>query len=192
MGAAARIAAAAFVDDPLFVHTVPDLTARTSLLPLVFGGIARECLRDGSVDLVERDGAPVGVALWLDRADSPVRWRDIVDPTNLKIATIAGVRAGLALMAAQNALVALHRQVIDGPQRYLATLAVLPTHQGRGVASELLDRGLAIADERELPVYLETNLERNVDIYRRKGFIPVRRVEEHGFITWPMLRPVGG
>lgn len=189
-GQAVRICSTAFPDDPMFGQAIPQVARRMALLPLIFDLVARDCVKDGWIDLAERDGHAVGTALWSD-GGSATSLRGLLSPEAGRIAALSGLRGSLRLLSLQRELDELHKQVITEPHRYLAMLAVQPTHQGGGVAAELLQRGLARADEDGLPVYLETNLPRNVEIYRHKGFVVVRRVEHHGFTTWAMLRPVG-
>jgi ribosomal protein S18 acetylase RimI-like enzyme len=53
---------------------------------------------------------------------------------------------------------------------YLWFLAVKPGHQGKGLASELLNPLLEEASQKDLPVLLETSVKKNISLYRHKGF----------------------
>ena len=78
------------------------------------------------------------------------------------------------------------------PERcwYLPVLGVAPVYQGQGYSSRLLKPMLARADREGLPVYLETQLEKNVTLYEHFGF----RVVEQGLIPgstvycWAMIK----
>ena len=53
---------------------------------------------------------------------------------------------------------------------YCMCFAVLPERQGRGVGSRLLRPVLRMADDRGVPLYLETHREINTQIYGHYGF----------------------
>lgn len=53
---------------------------------------------------------------------------------------------------------------------YLWFLGVSPECQGKGIGSKLLTELNRIADQRNLPVYLETSNPRNLALYKRFGF----------------------
>jgi ribosomal protein S18 acetylase RimI-like enzyme len=59
---------------------------------------------------------------------------------------------------------------MDRPHAYLMFLGVARAAQGRGVGSRLLTAGVRRCDDAGLPVYLETQTERNLGFYRRHGF----------------------
>lgn len=61
-------------------------------------------------------------------------------------------------------------RVVPEPHLYLATLAVDPKYQGRGLGRNLVETLLAQADREGRRCYLETEVERNIGFYRRFGF----------------------
>jgi ribosomal protein S18 acetylase RimI-like enzyme len=56
------------------------------------------------------------------------------------------------------------------PHYYLAVLGTDPRRQGEGVGSALMGPVLQECDEQEIPAYLESSKERNLDFYARHGF----------------------
>lgn len=58
----------------------------------------------------------------------------------------------------------------DGNYLYFWFYGVMPGKQGQGDAAELKDRIFAMADKEQLPVYLETSVEKNRRVYQRYGF----------------------
>jgi ribosomal protein S18 acetylase RimI-like enzyme len=56
------------------------------------------------------------------------------------------------------------------PHWYLPLIGVLPSQQGHGYGSALLDHTLARCDEDGLAAYLEATTPRSVPLYRRHGF----------------------
>jgi ribosomal protein S18 acetylase RimI-like enzyme len=63
----------------------------------------------------------------------------------------------------------IHRRGVPGPHWYLWALGVEPNCQGRGIGSRLILPVLTRADQDEVPCYLETESERNVAFYERRG-----------------------
>src|SRR5262249_406656 len=53
---------------------------------------------------------------------------------------------------------------------HLGPIGVHPECQGRGVGTGLLGSFLAMVDEQRSPAYLETDVDRNVVLYRKVGF----------------------
>lgn len=57
----------------------------------------------------------------------------------------------------------------NAPMFYLFYLGTNPQHQGKGSGSALLRDIMALAEKRNLPVYLETSLQSNVQFYEKRG-----------------------
>jgi len=83
-----------------------------------------------------------------------------------------------------------HKRLMTGPHWYLWALAVEPTYQGQGIGGRLIEPVLTRADERGVPCYLETQLERNVAFYKRRGFEIVWQgeVPQRELMLWTMIR----
>lgn len=53
---------------------------------------------------------------------------------------------------------------------YLWFIGIHPEYQGLGLSRELLQPYFDLADQRQLPIYLETGEPRNVELYQHLGF----------------------
>lgn len=82
----------------------------------------------------------------------------------------------------------------DRPVIRLEGMVVDPSRQGLGVGTQALAPSLEEADQQGLEVFLATQEERSLAFYRRLGFSVLKEATHPagGFITWFMLRPVGG
>ena len=81
---------------------------------------------------------------------------------------------------------------VDEPNIHVNMVAVLPGHQGRGLARVLLERVHAMSRERadSRGVTLTTESERNVALYRHMGYRIVGRATiAPGVETWDFFRP---
>ena len=75
------------------------------------------------------------------------------------------------------------------PHYYLAVLGTDPEAQGRGIGSALMQPVLEMCDRDEVPAYLESSKERNIDFYARHGFRVTGEVRlPQGPPVWPMWR----
>jgi ribosomal protein S18 acetylase RimI-like enzyme len=184
MGAVRATLGAAFESDPVWqycIGTGRNMAARCGWL---MGIGAAESVRRGTV-WMSPDGSSVAVWNAPSHRFGAAAWRDAATaPIALWAAgryARRGLRVGAAIRRA-------HPQ--SPPHWYLAMLGTHPAHQGRGLASALLEPVLDQCDDEGLPAYLESSKESNIPFYERHGF----RVE--GAIDlppgcppiWPMWR----
>lgn len=71
----------------------------------------------------------------------------------------------------------VHKKHLSGPHVYVNCMAVDPTCQGMGFCGRLMRFMNAYADERKLPLYLETSGLKNVAIYERFGYKSVEQFQ---------------
>jgi ribosomal protein S18 acetylase RimI-like enzyme len=74
------------------------------------------------------------------------------------------------------------------PHWHVGPVGVKPEFQGRGIGRALLESFLADLDEREAPAFLETDVDRNVNLYEKLGFTVTMRQEIVGVDTRFMWR----
>ena len=63
------------------------------------------------------------------------------------------------------------------PHWYLPLMGVDPAYQGRGHGDALMAYALEQCDGDKLPTYLESANARNIALYRRHGFEPLRTIQ---------------
>jgi GNAT superfamily N-acetyltransferase len=175
---------AAFADDPVFAHVLPDTPDRLDRMERFFSLLAPVHLSGGHVYVTE---GVEGGALW----DRPGHWR-IPPATQLRLAVpmlrIHG-RHSFQHLADFYRLEKVHAQ--QPPDHwYLAILGTDPAHQGRGIGSAVLQPVLDRADADGVGAYLESSKESNIAYYRRFGFEVVCEHPFHvgGPSVWPMWR----
>ena len=132
-----------------------------------------------------------GVALWLPPGKTTIslltmaRTGLLLAPFRLGLTTLARVLGFMEHMDT------MHKQTAPAHHYYLLMLGVHPQAQGKGVGKILMNHLLERAEQESMPVYLETQSERNLDLYRRFGFNVA--IEDSvpgltGLKNWGMLR----
>jgi hypothetical protein len=71
----------------------------------------------------------------------------------------------------------IYKKNTNFPHNYFMLLGVHPEKQGSGYAKALINKLVDICDKESLPCYLETYLEKNVEIYKKFGFEVVEESE---------------
>ena len=181
----AALLARAFHDDPMMTYLLPDAARRLQLLPSLFAGIQRYCVRYGDV-FTTRD--LTGVACWLPpggtdvTAPRLVRTRLMYDVLRLRPDGLNRFRKLVTAMEES------HHEAMPMPHWYLWLLGTDPSHARRGVGSALLEPILRRADETGVPAYLDTHKESNLAFYARHGFTPVADDVVDGVRYWGLRR----
>jgi ribosomal protein S18 acetylase RimI-like enzyme len=180
----ARSLTAAFADDPVFAHVLPEGPGRLDRMERFFQLIAPVYQSYGHTYV--SDGVEGG-ALWAP----PGHWR-IPMGRQLRLALpllrIYGARS-LQHLGDYHRLEKVHaRQPPD--HWYLAVLGTDPVHQGKGIGASVLEPVLELADQQGAGAYLESSKEANLAYYRRFGFEVLFEHEFHagGPSVWPMWR----
>lgn len=168
---AAGLLARAFYCDPLFGHFFPDPAARLNQLEALFAFRLRNALDDAYAP----SPALKGLALWELPRGHAGRLNPAALPRAVAMAARAGWQPLRRMIRFQRWSLALRATLVRDPYVYLDTLAVAPAFQRQGFARQLLAPLLKIADDLGVPVYLETQNRRNLDIYTHFGFAVVHR-----------------
>lgn len=160
--------ARSFDDSPLMRHCIPGDRRRPSILRSFFRASIRDARPFGNV-FVARDGDRVlGAAVWLPPGRYPPstsrQLRQLSGTLTLGPMAPKAVRPSLRYLRASESV---HPRT---PHWYLAVLGVDPSFQGQGLGGRLLEPILECADAEGIPVYLETDRERNLAFYARYRF----------------------
>jgi ribosomal protein S18 acetylase RimI-like enzyme len=179
--ALAAALARAFDDDPVMTWFFPKETKRAARNRQFFAMRLRQLMPHGETYTI--DGAP-GAAIWA----APDRWRlGRVEEARMAVALFTALwpRIGQAVRGVE----LIERAHPREPHYYLAVLGTDPDAQGRGIGSALLQPVLQTCDRDEIPAYLESSKERNIDFYARHGFRVTGEIElPDGPPVWPMWR----
>jgi GNAT superfamily N-acetyltransferase len=180
----------AFHDDPGAMIIEPEASLRDAAMSALFHVFVAAALEEATA--IQAIGDPLaGVAIWF----GPDRHGPSETALRLTASAHGAPTMSTAADARKDAMLremeSLHRRSIgDEPHLRLDFLAVDPAAQGRGLGSRLLAAGNRAADERGLPVYLDTFTRADVRFYERRGY---RVIEEHPmaqrpYIVWALRR----
>jgi GNAT superfamily N-acetyltransferase len=163
----ARIAAEGFYDDPVLSWVCRDDDRRLEQLVNLMGGLVDDMLPDrGRIDLLDA----ACTALWR-RPDfdqlrpASERMQDAETPENAPSPFTDEEVERLIILGSVMAEGHPHE-----PHWYLNVVSTLPSRQGNGLGSTILQPVLAEADAEGWPCYLESSNPRNISLYHRHGF----------------------
>lgn len=191
---AANVHSRAFHNYPLVCLMYPNDEERKKLSPYLWRVLIRDGIRYGEVY------APTskleGVAKWLP-------------PNREHIGIWRSIRSGALFMAMKRAkqkderkistrkmekitnyIVKIHKKLVSAPHWYLASIGVDTDYQGKGFGSKLMKPMLERIEREGYLVYLETNYEGNVDLYKHLGFEVADEclVPETNIKNWSMIK----
>ena len=186
---AGEVLGRAFLTDPLWVATIRAPDRRPESLARMFTALTRATIAARGV--AEKTPLLEGAALWLPPARDIGLW--------------AMVRSGLAMprfvmsltkqdrkqmMVVLSQLGQRRKTLMPEPHWYVSAVGVDPQHQGKGLGSTLMRHGITRADRGEMPIYVETEVQENVDFYQQLGFevIEVLNPEGLDIPLWLMAR----
>ena len=89
-----------------------------------------------------------------------------------------------------NYIADIHKKLVSEPHWYLAAIGVDSDNQGKGFGSKLMKPMLERIEREGYLVYLETNYEGNVDLYKHLGFEVANEctVPETNMKNWAMIK----
>jgi ribosomal protein S18 acetylase RimI-like enzyme len=184
---AGLILSRAFIHDPLFSYLISDTNQRSKTLNHYFQHVIKYGLRYGEVY-----SSPnlEGISVWLPpKSSSHTRWKAIKTG-----ALVLPLKVKWKYLALQNKIYKftddLHKNLVPYPHWYLSLIGVGPNHQGKGFGQQLLSTTINRIDPESKPIYLETNKEKNVEIFKRFGFRILQKVIVPGteIFHWSLLR----
>ena len=187
---ACDVLAAAFQEDPMYKQIFPDPDERAKSLRLLWDAVVGYGLIYGEVYTTPSVN---GVACWLSPGNTEVNlWRLFRTGFALQRAVTRFSKDGRKqFLDGLGHLDKIHKQIMgDKPHWYLWVLGVAPDSQGQGIGGQLIQPVLACTDKEQIACYLETETERNVAFYKKRGFKVVSEGNVPGYDLklWTMLR----
>ena len=185
---ASDVLSASFFDYPMFTLYFPDPKRRTRYLSWYFRNVLNCALRYGQVyTTLELSG----VIFTLPPDHTKISIWEYVQNGFFLTPFVLGFRNYKHSMDCEGFVEETREKLMKNRLHdYLWGLAVDPSQQVKGIGAALMQPVLAKADDRKMPVYLETHDENNVPYYQRYGFdlIHTARIPKYELPIWCMLR----
>jgi GNAT superfamily N-acetyltransferase len=198
---AAELAAAAFVDSPIYVYIFEMMNAseRRGALAWLFERNIRLRMPLGSAKCAFSSDSSMACFFMLEPPDSPeISALTLLQNGILQFPFRFGFRAFFRLLSVKAYYERRERELLGAQRSRLCSLermVVRPGVQGRGVGSSCLSIAIERAAATGLGVFLATQLPKNVAFYRRLGFEVIAE-ESSAFAphisNWFMIRPPPG
>jgi ribosomal protein S18 acetylase RimI-like enzyme len=185
---ASAILANAFNDDPIFSYFISQSDrSRINILKTLWKIGLRDSLPYNHIYTTTRNIK--GVAAWIPPGKSSLnilRWGTEV----LTLVFQVGWRGVWRILSVITEFEKYHKRDMPQPHWYLSILGVAPATQGQGIGSLLLAPILQLADQQNLPCYVETSTEKAVRFYQKNGFEVLRTIElpKQNLQFWTMKR----
>lgn len=160
--------ARAYLDDPLTAWIFPDEDQRLHGSAGWVGVAVERYLAGGRVEVVRRDGALAGVALFRLPGDDLATADDVLPTAAGLLEAVVGP-AWAAQVGEGFGVAREQAPPPEAPHAYLNFLAVAPGQQRRGHGGELLERVKAQATDAGVPLRLETTNPVNLPFYEAHG-----------------------
>ena len=185
-----KVAGRAFQDDPVTIFAYPNETERKEKIQYGFYMLYKYGIKYGLTYAISKNLE--GITIWLPPGKVyPSIW------TMMRLGGFYTMRkVGLKLKAMKRTMTVFkyeeerHKHLVPYNHWYVQNIAVKPEEQGKGYGGLLISTMLKTIESEGLPVYLETNTEKNVSIYQKYGFEILEHtiVPETDVPLWCMLR----
>jgi ribosomal protein S18 acetylase RimI-like enzyme len=187
---ACKVAGSAFQDDPVTVFSYPDDGERRQKLQYGFYVVYKYGIKHGLAYATSKNLE--GITIWLPPKKVYQSIWSMMRYGMFHTMRKAGlkIKAMKRTMAIFNYEDEKHKELVPYGHWYFQNIAVKPEEQRKGYGGLLISTMIKNIESDGLPIYVETNTEKNVSIYQKHGF----EILEHVMIPktdvplWCMLR----
>ncbi|MFX1302587.1 MAG: GNAT family N-acetyltransferase [Promethearchaeota archaeon] len=185
---ASLVLSKAFQNDPVLRWQIPDANKRLAKLHHFWELPLRIGIKYGEAYGTSEDLE--GIAVWRPPKHVNISYWKYIKKGGFKLPFKFGLKTTKRIMFFQDVNQSIRNIYMKGPYWYLESIGVDPKYQGRGFASMLLKPMLRRIDKENLPIWLETNLERNVSFYEHFDFTILEEIiiPKTNIVNWFMIR----
>ncbi|RUT02797.1 GCN5-like N-acetyltransferase [Dulcicalothrix desertica PCC 7102] len=178
----------AFDNDPMLRYiTLENNLARADIIKCFCQAILRYTKSYNTIYTTSKDLK--GVAIWIPPGQFPINFVRLLQAGLYKLPFKLGW-SGFNRWVSLFTLDSYHKSDMSQPHWYLLILGVIPTYQGQGIGSSLLQPILKQADAEKLPCYLETFTTASVRFFQKHGFkvLKTDQLPGNALSFWTMKR----
>ena len=169
----------AYSDDPMFEKFITEEDKRIAQFKIML----RFCVKYGNVYSTSNNFEGVMAIVSHDKGDM----------TTGRIFLSGGFFLGLKLISLQKIMGEASKAIEEakkdldiGPYIFLFIMAVSKEFQGKGFGGKFLKAIIEKSETEKLPIYLETQNEKNVSLYEHFGFHVVKKIDMPDPVNLPM------
>ena len=181
----------AFKEDPLFKILFGDAAKNSDKYIMVAKFMIRYCYKYGEVYASSEKFEGI-MAITQDAYTYMTLWRMIRSGSIFPFLRIGIKSFGKVASSLSPIDVARKKHMKNRSFAYVQIIGVSAENQGKGHGGKLLKELISMTDEAKLPIYLETETESNVRLYKRFGFETLEKMNLPAINQpmWAMLREV--
>jgi ribosomal protein S18 acetylase RimI-like enzyme len=185
---AGKVLSQAFFDNPMFKFLFPDLNKRKKKLKYIFEFMVHYGVFHGEVYANSKNLE--GIAVWIPPEKVHQTTWSMIKCGIFRVIRKIGFNAAKRSIGLSNYIESIHMRLISFDHWYLSPIGVSPDLQGNGYGSILLRAMFDKINKQNLPIYLETDTEKNVKIYTHYGFKLLEEIKYPyaNFKNWFMLK----
>ena len=184
---ASEVLSNAFQEDPIFSKLIPNDKERHKTLFKIFRFQIKYCMKHG---VVLSTSNLKGISLWYPPKNVFISiWKSIKSGSLSLIFKIKWKNLHI-LRKNDDFVEDLHRKLVPGTHWYLSTIGIEPKHQCKGIGSRMLSFMIKYIAKEHKTIFLVTNSERNVKLYKCFGFRILHKVltPRTNIYHWSMIR----
>lgn len=185
---ASLVLSRAFLNDPLIQWLVPNFNIRAKNLHYLWEITLKIGIKYGEVYGTSENLE--GIAIWRPPKNVNISYWKFVKNGGIKLPFKFGVESTKRMSFIQAVNDSIRNIYMKVPYWYFGPIAVDPEYQGQGYASNLIRPMLKRIDNENLPIYLETNIEKHLSIYDHFGFRILEEIiiPNTNIVNWSMIR----
>lgn len=187
---ASKVLCRAFQNDPIIRWQIPDANQRFAKLHHFWEFVLRVGIKYGEVYGTSDDLE--GIAVWRPPKSVHLSYWKYIKKGAIKLPFKFGIKSIKRITFFQAVNDSIRNIYMKVPYWYLGPIGVDPKYQGKGFASMLLKPMLKRIDKENLPIWLETNLKRNVSFYEHFDFYKLEEIiiPKTNIVNWYMIRQI--
>ena len=183
----------AFQNDPIWNAVFSDYKAEYRRVHAAYEIPVRYCLKYGSV--YSTSEKLEGVAAWVPGECSDMALGRMIRCGALRSGMKIGLKISKKMMPIFRPIERDKKENMKGRQYiYLFIIGVAQESQGKGIGGQLIRALISESERTGRALYLETEPEKNVELYEKFGFKPIKKISLPivDLPMWEMVRDVNG
>ena len=185
---ASLVLSRAFQNDPIIRWQIPEATKRLAKAHHIFEIKLRIGIKYGEVYGTSENLE--AIAIWRAPKNVNFPYWKYLTKGGFRLLFKFGLRNAKKMTFVKAVNDSMRNIYMKIPYWYLTLIAVDPSHQGKGYANKLIKPMLRRIDNENLPIYLETTLERNLSFFEYFDFEKLEEIiiPNTNIVHWSMIR----